>query len=89
MLLIYDDFSGFTWAYFMRQKSDTVALFEQSLADKRLAGTPSAVEVVRLDEGGKFNGDFAQNSVRGTAFVRSSVRSRFRNADRLVEYSVQ
>ena len=28
MLLICDDFSRFTWTYFMRQKSDTVALFE-------------------------------------------------------------
>ena len=26
MLLTYDDFSRFTWTYFMRQKPDTVAL---------------------------------------------------------------
>ncbi|CAM9871733.1 unnamed protein product, partial [Ascophyllum nodosum] len=32
MLLICGDFSRFTWPYFMRQKSDTVALFEQFLA---------------------------------------------------------
>ncbi|CAM9894135.1 unnamed protein product, partial [Ascophyllum nodosum] len=60
MLLICDDFSRFTWTYFMRQKSDTVTLFEQFLANERVAGNPSAVEVVRLDEGGEFKGDFAK-----------------------------
>ena len=44
----------------MRQTSDTVALFGQFLADERVAGTPSAVEVVRSDEGGEFKGDFAK-----------------------------
>ena len=47
MLLICDDFSRFTWTYFMRQKSDAVTLFEQFLADERVAGIPSAVEVLR------------------------------------------
>ena len=47
MLLICDDFSRFTWTYFMRQKCDAVTLFEQFLADERVAGIPSAVEVVR------------------------------------------
>ena len=60
MLLICDDFSRFTWTYFMRLKSDTVTLFEQFLADERVAGIPSAVEVVRLDEGGEFKEDFAK-----------------------------
>ena len=58
MLLICDDFLRFKWTYFMRLKSDTVvALFEQFLADERGAGTPSAVEVVRSDEGGEFKVD--------------------------------
>ena len=52
MLLICDDFKRFTWTYFMRQKSDTVALFEQFLADEQVAGTLPAIEVVRWDEGG-------------------------------------
>ena len=43
MLQICDDFSRFTWRYFMRQKSDTVALLKQFLADERVAGNPSAV----------------------------------------------
>ena len=46
-LLICDDFSRFTWTYFMRQKSDAVTLYEQCLADERVAGIPSAVEVAR------------------------------------------
>ena len=54
MLLICDDFWRFTWRYFMRRKSDTVALFEQFLADECVAGTPSAVKVVRSDEGAEF-----------------------------------
>ena len=44
----------------MRLKSDTVALFEQFLADERVAGTRSAVEMIRSDEGGEFKGDFAK-----------------------------
>ena len=40
--------------------SDTVALFESFLADKRLAGTPTSVDVVRSGERGKLKGDFAK-----------------------------
>ena len=59
----------------MRQKSYTVALFEQFLADKRMAGVPSAVEVVRSDEGGKFKGDFAKRC------RRCNIRREFTTAD--------
>ena len=44
----------------MRQKSDTVALFEQFLLDERVTGTPSAVEVILSDEGGELKGNFAK-----------------------------
>ena len=71
MLLI----SRFTWTYFMRQKSDTVALFENLLADKRLAGTPSAVEVVRSDKEGEFQGDLAK------LCRRHNIRQEFTTAD--------
>ena len=60
MLLICDEFSRFTWTYFIRQKFDTVALFEQFSADERVAGTSSAVEVVRSDEGDELKGDCAK-----------------------------
>ena len=75
MLLICDDFSRFTWTYFMRQKSDAVTLFEQFLADERLPGIPSAVEVVRSDEGGEFKGDFAK------LCRRHNIRQEFTTAD--------
>ena len=75
MLIICDDFSRFTWTYFMRQKSEAVTLFEQFLADERLAGTPSAVEVVRSDEGGEFKGDFAK------LCRKHSIRQEFTTAD--------
>ena len=68
MLLICDDFSRFAWTYFMRQNSDTVALCEQFLADKRMAGTPSAIEVVRLDDNSK---EILQNSVGGSTSVNN------------------
>ena len=60
MLLFCDDFSRFTWKYFMRQKFDTVALFEQFLADERVTENPSAVEVACSDKGGEFKRDFAK-----------------------------
>ena len=59
----------------MRQKSDADALFKQFLADERMAGTPSAVEVVRSDEGGGFKGDFAK------LCRRHNTRQEFTTAD--------
>ena len=75
MLLICDDFSRFTWTYFMRQKSDTVALFEQFLADERVAENTSAVEVVRSDEGEECKEDFAK------LCRRHNIRQEFTTAD--------
>ena len=72
MLLICNELSRITWTYFMRQKSDTVALFEQILADERVAETPSAVEVVRADEGGNSK-EIVTNSVGGATSARSSL----------------
>ena len=59
----------------MRQKSDTVALFGHALADERVAGTPSAVEVVRSDEGEEFMGDIAK------LCKRHNIRQEFTTAD--------
>ena len=44
----------------MRQKSDTVACFEQCLTVERLSGTPGAIEAVNFDEGGEFKRNFAK-----------------------------
>ena len=59
----------------MRQKSDAVALFEQFLADERVAGTPSAVEVVSSGEGGEFKGGLAK------LCRRHNIRQEFTTAD--------
>ena len=52
MLLICDDYSRFTWVYFLRSKSKAVVYFKQFLSDVRATGTPSTVEMVRSDERG-------------------------------------
>ena len=39
MLLICDDYSRFTWVYFLRSKSETVVYFKQFLSDVRATGT--------------------------------------------------
>ena len=75
MLLICNDFLRFTWTYFMSQQSDTVALFELCLADERVAGIPSAVEVICLEERGEFNGKTAKLR------RRHSIRQKFTTAD--------
>ena len=75
MLLICDDFSRFTCTYFMRQKYDAVTLFEQFLADIRVAETPSAVNVIRSDEGGELKGDFEK------LCRRHNIRQEFTTAD--------
>ena len=40
MLLTYDDFSRFTWTYFMRQKPDTVALLLNSFGRRTRGRNP-------------------------------------------------
>ena len=37
-LSLRDDFSRYTWVYFVRHKSDAARLFEQFLADSRAGG---------------------------------------------------
>jgi len=55
-LIVRDDFSRYTWVYFIRQKSDAAELFEQFLADSRADDVPSKVVIVRSDGGGEFRG---------------------------------
>ena len=73
-MLVCDDFLRFTWTYLMRQKSDKLALFEQYLVDKRMAG-PSAIELVRSDEGGDSKGNFTK------LCRRHSIRQEFTTDD--------
>ena len=55
-LIVREDFSRYTWVYFMRHKSDAAEMFEQFLADTRTDGVPSKVVIVRSDGGGEFRG---------------------------------
>ena len=64
----------------MRQTSDAVALFEQFLADERVAETPSAVEVVHVQMREGNSKEILQNSLGGTTSVRSSLPLIARNS---------
>ena len=55
-LIVRDDFSRYTWAYFMRHKSDAADMFKQFLADTHADDVPSQVVTVRSDGGGEFCG---------------------------------
>ena len=55
-LIVRDDFSWYTWVYFMRHKSDAAEMFEQFLVDTSADGVPSNVVIVRSDGGGEFRG---------------------------------
>ena len=50
-MLIRDDFSRYSWVYFLQHKSDTADAFETFLADTR---TDGSVEIVHSDNGGEF-----------------------------------
>ena len=55
-LIVRDDFSRYTWVYFMRHKSDAAEMFEQFVADTRADGVPSKVVIVRSDGAGELRG---------------------------------
>ena len=50
-MIVRDDFTRYSWLYFLRHKSDASAKFEQFLSDVRGHGD---VECVRSDNGGEF-----------------------------------
>ena len=55
-LIVRDDFSRYTWVYFMRHKSDAPETFKQFLSDTCADGVPSQVVIVRSNGGGEFCG---------------------------------
>ena len=60
VMIVKDDFSRYSWLYFLERKSDAAESFRKFLADVRADGVPSRVETVRSDNGGEFyGGDFA------------------------------
>ena len=55
-LIVLDEFSRYTWVYFLRHKSDAAETFKQFLSDTRADGVPSQVVTVLSDGGGEFCG---------------------------------
>ena len=55
-LIVCDNFSRYTWVYFIRHKSDAAETFKQFPSDTRSDGVPSQVVIVRSDGGGQFCG---------------------------------
>ena len=55
-LIVRDEFSRYTWVYFMRHKSDAAETFKQFLSDTRADSVPSQAVTVRSDGGGEFCG---------------------------------
>ena len=55
-LIVRDDCTRFTRAYFFRHKSDAASAFESFLAEVRADGIPSTVMAVRSDNGREFFG---------------------------------
>ena len=58
-MIVKDDFTRYSWVYFLERKSDAAEAFRKFLADVRADGVPSEAEIVRSDNGGElFGGDF-------------------------------
>ena len=59
VMIVKDDFTRYSWVYFLERKSNAPEAFRTFLADVRADGVPSEVEIVRSDNGGEFfGGDF-------------------------------
>ena len=59
VMIVKDDFSRYSWVYFLERKSDAAEAFRKFLEDVRADGMPSEVEIIRSDNGGEFfGGDF-------------------------------
>ena len=59
VMMVKDDFTRYSWVYFLERKSDAAEAFRKFLEDVRADGMPSEVEIIRSDNGGEFfGGDF-------------------------------
>ena len=55
IMIVKDDYSRYSWTFFLRKKSEAADAFKIFLADLRDQGIPSTVESVRSDGGGEFS----------------------------------
>ena len=61
VMLVKDDFTRYSWVYFLECMSDAADAFRKFLAYVRADSVPSKVEIVRSDNGGEFfGGDFGE-----------------------------
>ena len=74
-LIVRDDFSRYTWVYFMRHQSDAAETFKQFLSDTRADGVPSQVVTVRSDGGEFCGGKF------GDLYRSRCIKQEFTTAD--------
>ena len=54
-MIVKDDYSRYTWMYFISHKCDAADTFAKFSSDLRLEGIPSKVVVIRSDDGGEFS----------------------------------
>ena len=60
-MIIREDYSRYTWMYFISHKSNAADTCAKFLSDIRLEGIPSEVVVIRSDDGGEFSeGNFGK-----------------------------
>ena len=81
-LVVRNDFSRYTWVYFMRHESDAAETFKQFLSDTRADDVPSQVVTVRSDGGGEFQGGSSATCVDRDALSKNSPRPTVPNSMR-------
>ena len=54
VMIMKDDFTRYSWVYFLERKSDASDTFRKLLADVRADGVQSKVEIIRSNNGGEF-----------------------------------
>ena len=52
VMIVKDDFTRYSWVYFLERKSDVAEAFRKFSADVRADGVPSEVDIVTSDNGG-------------------------------------
>ena len=48
VMIVKDDFTRYSWVYFLERKSDAAEAFRKFLADVRADGAPSKVAIVKV-----------------------------------------
>ena len=73
-LIVRDEFSRYTWVYFMRHKSYAAETFKQFISDTRADGVPLQLVTIRSDGGGEVCGGSLAAYVDRDALNKNSPR---------------